>query len=92
MTYLSDDNQDDVIDAFNTTSRYIDDLLNIDNHYFEAMVTFIGLNRNWIKLILPIPKPPFCLHLSISNGFVSSKIYDKCDDFDFDSNFYLFGW
>ena len=24
------------------------------------------------------------MHLSISNGFVSSKIYDKCDDFDFD--------
>ena len=24
------------------------------------------------------------LHLSISNGFVSSKIYDKLDDFDFD--------
>ena len=24
------------------------------------------------------------LHLSISNGFVSSKIYDKCDDFDYD--------
>ena len=24
------------------------------------------------------------LHLSISNGFVSSKIYDKSDDFDFD--------
>ena len=22
------------------------------------------------------------LRLSISNGFVSSKIYDKCDDFD----------
>ena len=29
--------------------------------------------------------PPFLdLHLSISNGFVSSKIYDKRDDFDFD--------
>ena len=25
------------------------------------------------------------LHLSIPNGFVSSKIYDKCDDFDFDT-------
>ena len=25
------------------------------------------------------------LHLSISNGFVSSKIYDKRDDFDFDT-------
>ena len=24
------------------------------------------------------------LHLSISNGFVSSKMYDKGDDFDFD--------
>ena len=24
------------------------------------------------------------LHLSISNGFVSAKIYDKRDDFDFD--------
>ena len=30
-------------------------------------------------------EPPFSdLHLSISNGFVSSKIYDKRDDFDFD--------
>ena len=24
------------------------------------------------------------LHLSIANGFVSSNIYDNCDDFDFD--------
>ena len=24
------------------------------------------------------------LHLSISNGFVSSKLYDKRNDFDFD--------
>ena len=30
-------------------------------------------------------RPPFLdLHLSISNRFVSSKIYDKRDDFDFD--------
>ena len=27
---------------------------------------------------------PFGLHLSISSGFVSSKIYNKFDDFDFD--------
>ena len=31
------------------------------------------------------------LHLSISNGFVSSKIYDKRDFFDFDSKFSCFG-
>ena len=28
--------------------------------------------------------PSFDLHLSISNGFVSSNIYDNFDDFDFD--------
>ena len=32
------------------------------------------------------------LHLSISNGFVSSKIYDKCDDWFWYSKFSIFGW
>ena len=31
-------NQADIIEAFNSTSRYLDDLLNIDNPYFEQMV------------------------------------------------------
>ena len=32
-----------------------------------------------------IPKPPFLdLHLSIANDIVSTKIYDKRDDFDFE--------
>ena len=30
------------------------------------------------------------LHLSVSNGFVSSKIYDKRDDFDFDIGNFTF--
>ena len=33
MMSLSDDKQADVIDAFNTTSRYLDDILNINNVY-----------------------------------------------------------
>ena len=33
--------------------------------------------------------PFLALHLSISNGFVSSKIYDKRDDFDFDISIYI---
>ena len=41
MTSLSDDNQADIIVAFNSTSRYLDDLLNIDNPYFEEMVNQI---------------------------------------------------
>ena len=32
------------------------------------------------------------LRLSISNGFVSSKIYDKRDDFDFDLIYFPFFW
>ena len=41
MMSLSDDKQADVIDAFNTTSRYSDDILYIDNVYFDNMVNQI---------------------------------------------------
>ena len=41
MTTLSNDNQVDIIEAFNSTFRYLDDLLNIDNPYFEGMVNQI---------------------------------------------------
>ena len=41
MDSLNHDNQADVIEAFNSTSRYLDDLLNIDNPYFEGMVNQI---------------------------------------------------
>ena len=34
MLSLSDNNQADVVKALNSTSRYLDDLLNIDNPYF----------------------------------------------------------
>ena len=34
----SRENQADIIEAFNSTFRYLDDLLNIDNIYFENMV------------------------------------------------------
>ena len=38
MLSLSDNNQNDIIEAFNSTSRYLDDLLNIDKPYFEQLV------------------------------------------------------
>ena len=83
---LNHDNQADVIEAFNSTSRYLDELLNIDNHYFEGMVNQIyppELQLN--KANISDTEAPFLdLHLSVANGFVSSKIYDKRDDFDFD--------
>ena len=57
MMSLSDDKQADVIDAFNTTSRYLDDILNINNVYFENMVTL--QSSNLIKQMPLIPKPHF---------------------------------
>ena len=41
MTSLSDVKQADIIEAFKSTSRYLDDLLNIDSSYFEGMVNRI---------------------------------------------------
>ena len=83
MKDLSSDNQADVIKAFNSTSRYLDDLLNIDNPYFEGMVNQIYPSE--LQLKKSDTEAPFLdLYMSISNGFVSSKIYNKRDDFDFD--------
>ena len=86
FTFLSDDNQADIIEAFNSTSRYLDDLLNIDNPYFEGVVnpmypSVLRLNKSNIS---DTETPFLDLHLTIFNGFVSSKIYDQHDDFDFD--------
>ena len=41
MTSLSDVKQAEIIKAFKSTSRYFDDLLNIDHPYFEGMVNRI---------------------------------------------------
>ena len=38
MLSLSDNDQSDIIEAFHSTSRYLDDLLNIDNPYIEQTV------------------------------------------------------
>ena len=42
MMSLSDDKQADIIMAFNTTSRYLDDILNINIIYFDNIVCQIN--------------------------------------------------
>ena len=86
MMSFSGDKQADVIDAFNTTSRYLDKILNINNVYFDNMVSQVypselQLNKaNTSDTDAAIVD----LHLSISNDIVSTKNYDKRDDFDFE--------
>ena len=85
MTSLSDDKQADIIDAFNTTSRYFDGILNINDIYFDKMVSEIYPSElQYNKDNTSVTKAAFLdLHLSISNNIVYTKIYDNCGDFDF---------
>ena len=85
MMCLSDDKHSDVIDAFNTTSRYLDDILNINNVYFDNMVSQIYHSEFQLnKDNTSDTEAAFSfLHLSICNDIVSTKTYDKHDDFDF---------
>ena len=72
---LSGISQTDIIEAFKSASRYLDDLLNIDNPYFEQMVgqiypTELQLNKaNSSDTVAP----SLDLHLPITNDIVSSK-------------------
>ena len=76
----------DMINALNSAFRYLDDLLNIDNIHFEQTVHRLhpsDLQLN--KANASDTKAAFLnLTLSIHNYTVSTKIYDKRDDFDFD--------
>ena len=75
MKDLSSDNKADVIKAFNSTSRYLDDLLNIDNPYFEGMVNQIYPSELQLnKLILQIPRPHFWIYICL---FLTALFHPK---------------
>ena len=83
ITSLSVDKQADIKETLNTTSRYLDDNLNIDNIYFDNMVSQIyHLELQLYKANTSVTEASFLdLHLSVSNDIISTKIYDKQDDF-----------
>ena len=83
---LFDDKQPDFNVAFNTTSRYCDDILNINNVYFDNMVSQLYPSKLQLnKTYTSDTEVAFLdLHWPISNDIVSPKIYDERDDFDFD--------
>ena len=68
-----------------TIIRYLDDILNINNVHFDNMVCQIYPSELQLnKDNTSDTEAAFLdLHLSISNDNVSTKIYDKRDDFDF---------
>ena len=67
---------------------YLHDLLNIGNPYFEEVNQIIHL-----KAKTAANEAPFCrFTFFYCNGFVSSKIYDKRDDINFDKANFPFLW
>ena len=76
MLSLSDNNQTIVIEAFNSTSIYQDDLLIIGNPYFAQMVNQIYPTELLLNKAHPSnTEPPFLnLDLSITNCLVWTKI------------------
>ena len=82
MKSLTKEKRYDLIDSFNSTSKYLDDLLNIDNIHFEHMVHRIypaELQLN--KANAYDTESGFLdLNLSINNDIVSTNIYDFNSD------------
>ena len=72
MLSLLEDNQSDVIEAFSSTSRYLDDILNIENSFFDSMVNRIYHSELQLnKANGSDAEVSFLdLHLSISDTFI----------------------
>ena len=72
MLSLSDADQCEVIEAFNSTSHYLDDLLTIDNNFFDRMVNHMYPSELQLKkaTVSDTEVSSLDLHLSISDGFV----------------------
>ena len=77
MWSLSDKNQSYVFEALNSTSRYLNDLLNMRNRYFDQMVSQIysQLSSSYIKQISYNTKVLLLvLDLSITSGIISLNL------------------
>ena len=75
MLSLSDNIQSDVVEAFNSTSRYLDSLLNIDNPYLAQMVSQIYPTELQLNKTNPSNTEASFLDSDspITNGKVSSR-------------------
>ena len=73
MISFFDDKQADIIDAFTTTSRYLDDIVNINDVYSGNMLSQIYLSELQLNTANNSDtKAAFLdLHLSISNDIAS---------------------
>ena len=94
MSNLHKSKQYDLIDMFNDTSRYLDDIFTIDNPEFEEHIPHIYPTE------LPLNKANtsdketsvFDLNIKVIGSDVHTSVYDKRDDFGFPIVFPLVEW
>ena len=86
MLKLSKGNNDNLIEAFNNTSRYLDDVLNLDNPYFADHIADIYPSELQLNKANNTDSEADYLDINImiTNGTAYTKIYDKRDDYNFD--------
>ena len=70
--YLSEEKQSEVIEAFSSTSRYLDDLINTDNDYFDSFISQIYPSELQLNKANSLETEALFLdlHLFISDGFI----------------------
>ena len=70
---------------FNTTFRYLDDILSIQNTLFDdILIQMYSSELQLNKANISDTKAVFLdLHFSVSNDIVSTKIYDRYGGFDY---------
>ena len=77
--------QYDVIDMFNDTPRYLDDIFTIDNREFEKQLSDIYPTEIQLYKANTLDKETSFLDLNIKiiGNDVHTRVYDKRDDFGF---------
>ena len=85
MSNLHKSKQYDLIDMFNDTSRYLDDIFTIDNPEFEKHIPDIYPTELQLNKAITSDKETSFLDLNIKvvGSDVHTSVYDKRDDFGF---------
>ena len=85
MSNLHKSKQHDLIDMFNDTSRYLDDIFTIDNPEFEKHIPDIYPTELQLNKAITSDKETSFLDLNIKvvDSDVHISVYDKRDDFGF---------
>ena len=78
MSDLHKSKRHDIIDMFNDTSRYLDDIFNIDNPAFETYIPDIYPANTSDKQTSFLD-----LNIKVIGSDIHTSVYDKRDDFGF---------